>query len=157
MGAFRFTSRRWAVAIGVLAANAGLVRAFFVQEMFSGVILILFALQVGLWRLLRSGGRARRFWQGFEVAGAASVVVLFLCEEVFPDSMMNRLLGQYYVENAFDFVFSYLHPSIDDLVMEHQDGFLVVAYFLPELAVAVLGGLLAASFFRPRPSSGAGS
>jgi hypothetical protein len=50
----------------VLAVNAGLVRAFVVQEMFYGGILIFIALQVGLWLLLRSRGRVRGFWLGFE-------------------------------------------------------------------------------------------
>jgi hypothetical protein len=62
----RFTIARWMGLTAVLAVNAGLVRAFVVQEMFYGGILIFIALQVGLWLLLRSRGRVRGFWLGFE-------------------------------------------------------------------------------------------
>ncbi len=72
----RITIARLMFAILVIALNAGLIRAFFVQEMFYGVILLFFAMQVGLFLLLRSQGRARRFWVGFEVSAIAVVLAL---------------------------------------------------------------------------------
>jgi hypothetical protein len=140
MKPFRFTIARWMVATAVLAANAGLVRAVVVEEMFHGAILILIALQVGLWCLLRHRGRVRRFWLGFEISGVASVLALF-GGEVVPGSALSRLL-MWYTNNAYNFVFAHLPTPVDDAVMEHQDWFLVVVYFLPEFVVAVLGGLL---------------
>ena len=151
MARFRFTVARWLVATGVLAVNAGLVRAFVIQEMFQGVIVILFALQVGLLCLLRVRGRVLRFWLGFEVAGVASVLFLFALE-VHPEPRMTRLLG-WYIENAFNFSGSYLSQSIDDIFVDHQDLFLAIVYFLPEFAIAVLCGLLTASLFRVRRTS----
>lgn len=139
MGRFRFTMARWMVVTGVFALNAGLVRAFMVEEKISGGILIFLVLQVGLWRFLRSRGPARRFWLGFEISGVASVLALFACE-VFP--ALTRLAG-WYVDTAFNLVFSCLPTLIDDLVMERQDGFLVVVYFLPELLASVMGGIVA--------------
>lgn len=146
MKRFRFTIARWMVVTAVLATNAGLVRAFVVQEMFSGGILNFIALQVGLWCLLRSRGRVRRFWLGFEVSGVASVLALFACE-VSPGSALSRLL-MWYTNVAFNFVFTHLPTPIDDAVMDHQDWFLVLIYFLPELVAAMLGGLLSAYLLR---------
>ena len=60
----RLTIARWMGLTAILAVNAALVRAFLVDEMFCGGILIFFALQVGLWCLLQSRGRLRRFWLG---------------------------------------------------------------------------------------------
>src|SRR4051795_4207971 len=76
----RLTIARWMGFTAILAVNAGLVRAYVVQEMFCGGILIFMALQLGLWCLLHSQGRLRHFWSGFEVAGMVAVLVLSWCE-----------------------------------------------------------------------------
>jgi hypothetical protein len=142
----RVTIARWMGLIAVLAVNAGLVRAFVVQEMFCGGILIFIALQVGLWCLLRSRGWVRRFWIGFEISGVAAVLALFSCE-VFPDSALNRLLMTY-TDIAANLAFSHLPTPLADHLDECWDLFLAVVYFMPELTAALLGGTIAASIGR---------
>lgn len=141
MKPFRFTIAQVMVATAVLAANAGLIRAFLVQEMFEGAILIIFALQAGLWLYLRSRGRWRRFWLGFEVAGWAFILVLFV-DELFPDSALNRMIDAY-AWACYNLVQFYFPTSVDDFMMDHQDIFSNVIFFLLELVVALLGGVLA--------------
>lgn len=152
MGQFRFTIARWMVMVAVLAANAGLVRACVIDEMFHAAFLMFIALQVGLWCALRSRGGVRRFWLGFEVSGVASVLALFYCE-VFPFSPLNHLIMRY-THIAFNLVQFYLPTQVDDVVMDHQDWFLIVVYFLPEFVAAVLGGLIAARLPRTRQMPG---
>jgi hypothetical protein len=142
MSARRTTIRRWMGVIAILAVNAGLVRAFVVQEMFYGGILIFLALQVGLWCLLHSRGRLRRFWMGFEICGAASVLLLFSCE-FFPDTPLARLVMAY-TEIAATQAFLHLYTPLADHFDEHQDQLLAILYFIPELFAALLGGTIAA-------------
>ena len=142
MKPFRFTIAQIMVATAVLAVNAGLIRAFLVQEMFQGAILIIFALQAGLWLSLRSRGRWRRFWLGFEVTGVATIFALFVAEEG-PDSALNRLIHGA-VRACYDVIQSHFPTWVDDLVIDHQGISSPLIFFLLEIAVAVLGGALAA-------------
>ena len=137
----RITIARCMGVTAILALNSGLVRAFVVQEMFYGGILIFIALQVGLWCLLRSRGLVRRFWIGFEISGVAVVLTLFSCE-VFPDSALNRLLMSY-IDVSANLAFSHLPTPLADHLDEHWDLFLAVVYFVPELTAAFLGGTIA--------------
>jgi hypothetical protein len=139
----RITIARLMVVVGIIALNAALLRAFFVQEMFSGGILSFFALQAGLFCLLRSRGRVRRFWAGFEVSGTLAVMALFSCE-FFPGSALSRLVMSY-TDFIVDLVIFRLPFSTSYLLLDaHIDCFLAVVYFIPELFTALLGGLLAA-------------
>jgi hypothetical protein len=143
----RFTIARWMNWTAVLAVNAGLVRAFIVQDMFGGVILIFGALQVGFWCLRHSHGRARRFWLGFEISGVSAVLALVLCE-IFPDSAPNRLVMSY-LDFAGNLAFSHLPAWLSDYYLdEHWELFLAVVWFAPEWAAAILGGVIAV--FLPR-------
>jgi len=126
----------------VLAVNAALVRAFVIDEMFCGGILIFIALEAGLWCLLHSRGRARSFWLGFEVSGALAVLAMFACE-VFPDSLLTRLLLAY-TGSATNLAFLYLPTGLADYLDENQDHLLAVVYFAPEVVAALLGGTIAA-------------
>jgi hypothetical protein len=139
----RMTIARLMCAIMIIALNAGLIRAFFVQEMFYGVILMFFAMQVGLFRLLRSRGRARRFWVGFELAGIAMVLAL-IWAEFFPDSALNKCVSAY-IEFAMNMVIGTprMPPAVDDFLMDHQDLLCAALYSLPEFVMASLGGLFA--------------
>jgi len=130
----------------VLAVNAALVRAFVVEEMFYGGILIFIALQVGLWCLVHSRGRLRRFWLGFEISGIAAVLLLFSCE-LFPGSPLNRLVMSY-TDIAVNLGFSRLPTPLADHLDDHWDLFLAVVYFVPELVAALLGGMIAACLVR---------
>jgi hypothetical protein len=134
----------------VIAVNAGLVRAFVVDEMFCGLILIVFALQVGAWRLIHGLARTRRFWLGFEIAGGCSVLAMFTCEP-FSESALNRLLMAY-VDLGSNLAYARLPDSLVDLIDERWDLFLAVVYVLPQLAIAMLGGAIASIVFRARRS-----
>jgi hypothetical protein len=127
--------------IAVLSLNAALVRAFIVQEMFMGGIVMMMVLQLGLWCFLKSRGRHRRFWLGFEVAGTVAVLVLFSCD-FLPDSLLNRLVLAY-THFAYNLAFTHLPTSLSDYCDEHQDLLLVNFYFVPELIAGLLGGMIA--------------
>ena len=146
----RLTIARWMGLIAVLSVNAALVRAFVVQEMFIGGILIFMALQLGLLGFLRSRGRHRRFWLGFEVSGMAAVLALFSCE-FLPDSPMNRMVLSY-TSTVEELAFTHLPTPLSDYLDEHQDMLLVIAYFMPELIVALLGGMIAACLLPGLPT-----
>ena len=137
----RFTIAQWMNWTAVLAVNAGLLRAFIVQEMFGGAILIFVALQIGFWCLRHSHGRARRFWLGFEIFGVSTIFALVLCE-IFPDSAPNRLVMSY-TDIASNLAFSHLPAWLSDYYLdEHWELFLAVVYFVPELVTAMLGGVI---------------
>jgi hypothetical protein len=138
----RLTIARWMGLTAIFAVNAALVRAFVVREMFHGGILIFVALQVGLWYLPRSRGRLRRFWLGFEASGIATVLFLLSCE-FFPGSPLNRPVMAY-TGIVGNLAFAHLPARLADHLDEHWDLFLAVVYFLPELAAALLGGMIAA-------------
>jgi hypothetical protein len=127
--------------IAILAVNAALVRDFVVQEMYCGGILLFIALQVGLWYLLHSRGRRRRFWLGFEASGMAVVLVLFWCE-LFPDSPLNRSLMSY-TSSAY-YAFMPLPTPWGNNVDRHSGLLLAVVNFVPELVAALVGGVIAA-------------
>ncbi len=146
MRPLRFTIAQWMGFTAVLALNAALVRAFVVQQIFEGAILIFIALQVGLLCLLRSAGAVRRFWLGFEVFGVSSVAAIVACE-VFPESALNRLLMSY-VDFATNLAFSHLPVPLADHVDEHQGQLFAVVYFIPELGAALLGGVIAGCLCR---------
>jgi hypothetical protein len=128
--------------IAILAVNAALVRAFVLQEMFCGGILIFIALQVGLCCLLRSRGWRHRFWLGFEVSGTTAVLVLFSCE-LFPNSPLTRVLMSY-TEMAANLAFANLCTPLSNHFDDHQDHLLAIIYFMPEFVAALLGGMIAA-------------
>lgn len=138
----QLTIAQWMGLTAILAVNTALVRGFVVEEMFCGGILALIALQVGLWSLLHSRGKLRRFWLGFEVIGTTAVLVLFSCE-FFPNSPLNRLVMSY-TQVAADLAFTLLPPPLADYLDEHWDLFLAVVYFVPELVAALMGGAIVA-------------
>lgn len=146
----RLTIARWMGLTAILAVNGALVRAFVVQEMFYGGILIFIALQVGLWCLLHSRGRLRRFWLGFDVSGITAVLVLFSCE-LFPGSPLNRPVMSY-TDIAANLAFTHLPTPLADHLDEHWDLFLAVVYFVPELVAALLGGMIAACLVLTGPT-----
>ena len=139
----RMTIARGMALIALLAVNAALLRAYVVQEMFDGGILIFVVLQWAAWRASRTAGRRRRFWVGFLAAGVAATLALF-STEFTPESPLSRALLRYTVWIT-DLLFAHLPTRIaDSLHDDHWQAFLAVAYFLPELAAALLGGAVAA-------------
>jgi hypothetical protein len=162
----RLTIARWMGLTAILAVDFALVRAFVVQQMFCGGILIFSALQAGLWCLVHGKGRPRRFWLGFEVSGIAAVLALFSCE-LLPGSPPARLATSY-TDIAARLAFTLSPPPLADRLDEHWELYLAVVYFVPELVAALLGGMIAARLYgkrrtlartssgRNQPSSSAG-
>jgi hypothetical protein len=60
---------------------------------------------------------------------------------------LERLVA-WYPGAGSDLCYHFLPSPIDDRLMQHWDWFLAVVFFLPELLVAALGGLLAACLFK---------
>jgi hypothetical protein len=151
MHRFRFTISWWMAATAFLGVNIGLVRAYLLAEksgdgdldLFDGCLLIFFALQLGLWRYLSTGGRRRRFWLGFEVCGLAATLALSTLLGSDVD------LNNWYTGTASDLAYFCLPARVDAILSnEHWDWFLAIIYFLPELLTAALGGLFAACLFK---------
>ena len=96
----RITIGRLMFVILVIGMDAALIRAFF-EGMFSGVILLFFAMQIGLFlACFKARWRARAksplfLGSGLDVAGIAVVLVLFSCE-FFPDSASSRCVSAYH-------------------------------------------------------------
>ena len=151
MKAYHFTIARWMGLIAAFSVNAGFVRAYLVQEMFHGVVLIFIALQVGLFCLLRSRGSRRRFWWGFEVSGMSYVLVLVYCE-LLPESPLNRLVTSY-MGFATGLAFDHLPVPLADHLDEHQDQLFDVACFVPAVIAALLGGVIAVRLLPMRPAA----
>ena len=134
----RFTIARWMGITAVVAVNAAVARSFYGDPTFYLAILGFVALQVGLACFLRSRGRARRFWLGFEIAGVVITLVLILAD--IPDGPLLRLFNSY-----ADFAYRVLDELQlgDYFADDHLEWFLVVFYFLPGLILALLGGTTA--------------
>ncbi len=150
MRRLRFTIGQCMCWTAVVAVNAAVVRAFFVDGLLCGAILIFVALQAGLWQILHSRGSARRFWMGFEVGGISAILAMFICE-TFPESQLNRVLSSY-TSVAMNVAFAYLPDTLVDIIDLNQDFLLAVVYFVPELVFALLGGVTAAFLARMGPT-----
>jgi hypothetical protein len=142
----RFTISRWMAATAILGANIGLLRAYLIAEqaadhmgLFDGCFLIIFALQIGLCYYMNTQGIARRLWIGFEICGLVATVALLAL------SMFDLEVFDLYTRRASEVSYLCLPTRVDVfLTNEHWDWFLAMIYFLPELLIATLGGLLAA-------------
>jgi hypothetical protein len=138
----RITIARLLLAILVIAFNAALIRAFFDDGSFSGIILLLFAMQVGLLFLLRSQGRGRLFWVGFEMAGFATIIALFRYD-------LTASALYFYVSSYQDFAFNtviespHIPPPVANFLMEYSQLLYAAVSFAPELVMALMGGLFA--------------
>ncbi|WP_422929620.1 hypothetical protein [Singulisphaera sp. PoT] len=142
MRGLRFPLKQGLVMIAIIGLNASLLRSFFLHEMFIGAIILMALLQVGVWLFLKSRGRWRRFWAGFEAAGVASIIYLIWCEYQ-PSSMGNRVVILY-TDFVSNLAYAHVAASWEDSLEANWNLFLVVVYFLPELVAAILGGLIAA-------------
>jgi hypothetical protein len=147
----RFTIGRCMGWIAILALNAGLVRAFLVEQMFTDVILLLFVLQFALWCVIRCQGQSRSYWIGLGISGLLVVAALF-CGAQYPDSALNGLVKSYVWHSEY-LAFAHASESIDHLLNLHLDLVFAVVYFVPELAIVVAGGVIAAALghFGRRP------
>jgi hypothetical protein len=149
-GVMRFTIARCMIATAVFGLNLSVIRAYALAETgghdldpCDSAFLILFPLQLGLWRYLSTEGVRRRFWLGFEAAGLVATLAFFAL------SISDLDLNNWYTGAASDLSYLCLPTRVDVMLTnEHSDWFLGIIYFLPELLAAGLGGVLAAIVFR---------
>ena len=119
-----------------------------VADHFGGAWVVGVALQVGLLFLLRSRGRERRFWVGFEAVGLSMVIAFFACK-----SLARRTIFRWPVW-LFDNPYSFIDVN-DELMVYEMVIIFEVAYGLPMLLLALSGGMLAAFAVQERPESNA--
>lgn len=152
------------VAVGVVALNLAFARilVLYNPEMLTGVALIVLALQIGLFRILQNRGRA--FWVGFVLCGLTSMMGLVWALRS-PGVILVSSTGGYFKEEeppmygalceyrdvATERVFYPILNSLHIDPMSNRDskllqasfmGFNAVVWFLPQIVVAIFGGLL---------------
>ena len=162
------------VVVGIAALNLAAVRILFLynSEMLIGVALIGLALQVGIFRLMRSRGRGRAFWVGFVVCGLTAMMA-FVWVVRSPGVILVSSTGGYYKEYeppmysalcecrdvAMERVLYPIFVSLHVDPMSHRDskllqasfmGFNAIVWFLPQLFIAMVGGLLTGFMGRRR-------
>ncbi len=134
--------------VGIVALNLAVGRVIyrFVPWRLAGIFLIGMLLQAGLLCLFCSRGRRRlyAFWAGFEVGGLVGIMS-FLYARV-PDSWVGSLWEEYAV--FIDVLFR-THFDLPVLNRAPEDPILLatvaVFAFLPQLVIALGGGLLGLS------------
>jgi hypothetical protein len=124
-------------------------------EYLAGCWLVGAAMQVGLFAMLRSGGRSRRFWAGFEATGLGLLLVYTACShavrrEIYgwayrvTESIYGSLLGL--PADAFQWCFEHglLIDPRKPLKVYEMVAVFEIAYGLPMLLLACVGGVSAA-------------
>lgn len=114
-----------------------------VADHFAAGLLLGFALQAGLLLLLRSRGRRRSFWTGFEVVGGSLLLTFFACKTAIWATMCRWPLY------LFDTPKSPIEIHGDLKVYEWVIVF-ELSYGLPMFLLALAGGFIAASLHRGR-------
>jgi hypothetical protein len=126
--------------VGIVAVNLAAGRALFpkYREVLPGCVLSGVVLQLAVVRLVYGRGPRRVFWAGFVLAGSLAVASL-----LFPESQYWTVWYRYFV-TAGEWLRYF--PELFGLVMSDRRALVVVRaliVFLPQLTLAVLGGLLA--------------
>jgi hypothetical protein len=143
------------VIVGIVALNAAAVRAFMKLQwngyFFPGLLIGL-TLEAGLLCLIRSRIGFRPFWWGFEAFGLASAIIPVLIALISLD-VVNWYIG--FALNLVECLFCTLikNPTTQGRLFEFiqgDTGLIIIefAIFLPQLFVAVAGGLLASLIVR---------
>lgn len=147
----RYRLRTLLIVVAVVALDCAVVP---VAESLAGGLLVGLALQVGLFRLVSSRGRARRFWGGFEATGLVMLILYMVGQLVrwpvmvrWPRAVLHGLNGaashlppaalQWYLEHLF------INPNtplrVIDVIVVFEG-----SYGVPMLAIAAACGLVAA-------------
>jgi hypothetical protein len=143
------------VIVGIVALNFAAVRVFIEEG--NGFFLIGIALQIGILCLIRCRIEVRPFWWGFEAFGLVAGLTLFLIGLVGEDdSELLRLMNWYFISifNIFENILVLIKDPqtrgrLTVFVMEDsQKIILEIAYFLPQLLIAVVGGFLTSLIVR---------
>jgi mRNA-degrading endonuclease toxin of MazEF toxin-antitoxin module len=100
--------------------------------------------QFGLFRLVRTRGRSRSFWVGFELAGLVVTFTFIGTFFFFPDS--TDILPCYWVAYCYELAGGLLYHLLPPRVLP-QDPFIwwlgaAILLLLPQLLIALTGGLL---------------
>ena len=160
----RFSIARMMAIVGVIALNIATARILFAYEpeLLIGVGLGVLVLQVGLFRLVRGRGTNRAFWVGFIVCGLITMTTL-VWAMLFPEvvglsstGVLERVPGStmwtiWYGYARFVsepilvpmITYSGIDPDVSNLGGILIAGARAVIWFLPQLLIAVAGGLLA--------------
>lgn len=148
------------VVVVVVAVDVASLRAFYAsrgavpslqwQALLLGVPLISVCLQYGLFRLIRNQGEGRSFWVGFEVSGLLAVCTFIGTFVFLPSSMdfsicywvayYNELIGVLFRQPLRQSVLGQV-----PFIWWFADSILL---FLPQLLIALSGGLLTRLVFR---------
>lgn len=144
--------------VAVIAINIAALRTLYSydEELAQGVALTGFALQFGVFQSIRSRGRGRAFWIGF-VASCSATMMTFLWGVAFHKSPMSlwwitytKYANKYLnlLTHVWDFYNrTRIHPV---LIIT-----LALVWTVPQLILALFGGLIARSIFhRPGGSCG---
>lgn len=164
------------VVVAVIAMNLGAARIlyFYNTEILIGVALSGLALQAGLFQLVLGRGRNRAFWSGLVVFGLlamSSLVWAMLFPEVIGIAfdkngviMVHRTPGSF-LSTVWSSYAGFVSNHVIEPVLEsrgfplrinpdsYSGGALLVSVravvrFLPQMLIAVIGGLLARSIVR---------
>ena len=137
--------------VAIIAINIATLRTLhsYDEELAQGVALTGFALQFGVFQSIRSRGRVRTFWIGFVALGWATMMTFVWCV-AFSGSTMSLLWIVYtkhtnkylnLVTHVWDFYNSTrIYPV---LVIT-----LAIVWSVPQLIIALFGGLTARSIFK---------
>jgi hypothetical protein len=179
MNSTRLTIVTLMCAIGMVAVSLAVGRALYASDpwLLPGVCLTGLAIEVGLIRIVRMRGRSRAFWLGFVVCGllAAGSFAWGMIVRNSVDARVNAATGELtlFPKTIFEqvgsisytiwrrylgvavmclsrlpFARTFMGPNYDDPVV-----FATAALMagLPQLILAVAGGLLARQFVPPKP------
>ena len=169
----RLLVRTLMIVVASVAIDFTAIRAIFTSALTFGIGLsalintglIGLALNIGLLRMFRKAGRARAFWAGFLVCGTTAMVSSAWAaltpvgsvrsaiggpNEILHESRMWGLWNSYFVFTVnclealhFD-IRSFTPPSLDTPGMGYITIMGLMA-FIPQLAIALAGGLVARS------------
>ncbi len=160
MGWFRVSIGRIMILVALLAVSLAFVRmaAFYDDEMAAGVALPGMLLPWGVFQAVRLRGRPRGFWAGFVVAGLAATAA-FVWATATPGSGLFLALVAY-TRRATD-LFRWMQIGRWMLFLPRpmlaEYALFAVVWALPQIAVALFGGLLGREAFGRGDGSPLGS
>jgi hypothetical protein len=141
----RLTVRRMMIAVGVVGLECWLLREAILGDLAAiGMLLMANALGLGAYGVRNRSGRTRTFLAGFEIAGLASALAFLAAVWTFPGDvggwLVWALVGP--LENLRR---TALPPGLVTGVMLTA---VAIAIALPQLLIALAGGMLACSVAR---------
>lgn len=146
----RFTIAQLMALTGVVAVNLAVVEAStHIWDLIIAVYLcepILIAVQLALYRSVFGRPARRWFWRGFAVSGAAAAVALYLAYFHMPFHLELMRAYTYFWD-----AIARIAPGLERLVSSHEwsiDAAFAIYYFVPQVLVAFVGGVLAARLAR---------